>query len=265
MAVYSKDFLRDLPGEAHLAGFEICKTFLDYLLNSGDQDELNAILEFYAMYAEFLDAYDLDWELPGVEADNREMLVRRFKEFAVARKEQFERRRLTAQDLALLGVFRKEFRAAMGSAVPAKSLGVNRKHRLIDLRRIPTWTHLNSLGRNKILKSSYVWIVVVPVVAKLFSVLEETLTFTILNAEITLKFALPFSWQMLYLSAVFFGIGSLIYSRFCPEIVAKYDSLSDFTAEGKGIKQLRESFLKVTPEGASTPSYRRVSDLEVLH
>ena len=71
------------------------------------------------------------------------------------------------------------------------------------VQKVPTWSSLNSLGKSKTLKSSYIWIVVVPLVAKLFSKIESTIDFTLFGAKISVNLSLPFSWQMFYFSALF--------------------------------------------------------------
>lgn len=259
MAIYSEDFLENLPDEPHLAGFEVCNTFLDHISAMQEQVDANAALEFYALYTTLVEARNLNWFLPSINGNSQAEILREVRMFAEARRNELDRYRVKAANFAAASDFRRKFRQAMQNAFPENSER-NRTTILQQFFSIPTWTSLNSLGRNRVLKSSYVWIVVVPIGAKLFSAIRETLTFTILDAEIAVNPSLPFSWEMFYFSAVFIGAGSLIYFRYCPDIVSKYDRLSDFTAEGKGSKQLRESLLQVAPAGSNMPSHARIRD-----
>ena len=40
---------------------------------------------------------------------------------------------------------------------------------------IPTWQALESIGNNKLVKSSYIWIIIIPIVAKLLENIPENL------------------------------------------------------------------------------------------
>jgi hypothetical protein len=97
------------------------------------------------------------------------------------------------------------------------------------------WSKLRALGHNSIIKSSYIWLIIVPLAAKIFSALPETHTFRIFEANIIIHFRLPFSWVVFYFMALFFAIGQLIYSLKCPEILKNYANFSDYKKSGAGV------------------------------
>lgn len=136
--------------------------------------------------------------------------------------------------------------------------------RIQGASKISTWTHLNNLGRNKTLRSSYLWIVIVPLAAKMLSAIESPLELIILNARINLNLSLPFSWQLFYFSSLLIALGSLIYSIFCPDIIKNYDKFSDLTDQGKGGKQIIEYLLEVLPDLKYTRLDNVIDDIVLI-
>ncbi len=102
------------------------------------------------------------------------------------------------------------------------------------------WSSLNKVGQSRTLTSSYIWIIVIPVLVRFLSKIEHVFTFKFFGTSISLDMSLPFSWEILYFSAILFGLGNLLYTAFCPELVSRYDTLSDFQNEGKTGTQLIE-------------------------
>ncbi len=109
---------------------------------------------------------------------------------------------------------------------------------------IPPWSQINRMGKSRLLRSSYIWLFAVPMLAKLLAKIGPEVTFSLWGNTFTIIWGLPFSWQMFYFSAVGFSIASYIYSSWCPPIIRDYERFSDFTDQGKGSNQLREDFNK---------------------
>jgi len=103
---------------------------------------------------------------------------------------------------------------------------------------IPTWSQLSAIGRNRLFRSSYFWIVFVPLVAKLTSTIPERIKIPWVETSIELNASLPFSWTVFYFSAVFFALGSVLYSVFCPHIIKTYRNFAEFLEHGEGGKYL---------------------------
>ncbi len=100
------------------------------------------------------------------------------------------------------------------------------------------WTSQRSLANSKIVKSSYIWLLVVPFLARVLHTLNESINFTIFDAQITLSTSLPFSWQLLFLAACFFSVANILFSIFCPDLVKSYGNYSDFESHGKTRMQI---------------------------
>lgn len=107
------------------------------------------------------------------------------------------------------------------------------------------WSDLNRLGQSRLLKSSYYWFILVPVVARIFAEIERTGEMTILGYVLKFDLTLPFSWKVFFFASVAFALASLIYAIYCPEMVRKYAKFSDFEDEGKGDNDLRNYFVNL--------------------
>ncbi len=102
---------------------------------------------------------------------------------------------------------------------------------------VPTWRNLKQWGSSRILQSSYFWIVAVPVMARTFSSISEV-EISLGGEKFVLELTLPFTWQILYFAAVFFALGSLSYSFFCPRIIRNFLNHADYRNSGHGSRTL---------------------------
>ncbi len=96
-----------------------------------------------------------------------------------------------------------------------------------------TWENLKTINKNQIVSSTYIWLVIVPFIAKLTSKLENTIAFTFSGKVYEIDLVLPFSWQLFFLSALAFVLGNIVYIIFCPKIIKDYRNASEFIATGK--------------------------------
>ncbi len=90
------------------------------------------------------------------------------------------------------------------------------------------WSSTRELGNSRILKSSYYWVIFVPIISKIIN-------------HYNLNFDLPFSWKIFYFSSIFVTLGNLFYSLFCPFIIKKFSDFSSFYENGfrdRSIKKL---------------------------
>jgi len=100
------------------------------------------------------------------------------------------------------------------------------------------WDKLRVISRNKIVSSTYIWLIIVPVMAKLTSKLEDIISFEVSGKVYQLDIVLPFSWQLFFLSALAFVIGEIIYFFSCPKIIKDYQDVSEFLATRRYIGEL---------------------------
>lgn len=98
------------------------------------------------------------------------------------------------------------------------------------------WSHLRYFGNSKFVKGNYIWIILVPVVAKFL--ISANNNITIFDTEFELK--LPFNWIILYFSSLFFSIAHSIYLLRCPTIIKDNGDYGDYIKSGFGITKLNQ-------------------------
>jgi len=122
------------------------------------------------------------------------------------------------------------------------------------------WSYSKTLADSKIVKSSYIWLLIVPISARAFSSLDEIIDFTVFGSTFQLTTSFPFSWQLLFLASCFFTLANIIYSLFCPEIFKENKSYSEFNEHSKTLLQIHDSMKNMVwsnREGAVKPKYTR--------
>lgn len=90
------------------------------------------------------------------------------------------------------------------------------------------WETLSGFGKNKVVKSSLVWVVITPIIAKVIFFINE---------EYCINIIMPFSWELFYYSAILFMIANFTYQYYCPRIIYENSSYSEF--KNKGLDKLR--------------------------
>ncbi|HCG6973394.1 hypothetical protein [Vibrio parahaemolyticus] len=100
------------------------------------------------------------------------------------------------------------------------------------------WNLVRNLAESKVVGSSFIWLFIVPLSAKLLSNVKETVDFTLFGEQVTITTTLPFSWQLLFLSACCFTIANIVYSIFCPEVFKNYRTYAEFKESGKTLLQV---------------------------
>lgn len=100
---------------------------------------------------------------------------------------------------------------------------------------IPKWSQLSAFGNSKILSTSYIWLAIVPIGAKLLSSVNEQV---VLFGGLTINMTLPFSWKAFFFAAISFSIANLAYRITCPEPLKLFKDWSDFKQKGSPLGSL---------------------------
>lgn len=109
------------------------------------------------------------------------------------------------------------------------------------MKLIPDWNVLQKVGNTKFVQSMYVWIFVVPMLAKAFEYIQQdSMVFVVFEQQIKIGTSLPFSWVMFYFCAVFLALGNLLLLATCPKIVKDHPTYQSYAEEGKTLKQLAQ-------------------------
>jgi hypothetical protein len=109
--------------------------------------------------------------------------------------------------------------------------GSNYFNRNSLINRPFSWQGLRRFGSSKIVKSSYYWIFLIPLFSKVATQLHPVLL-NIPGFGQTADFSLPFSWFLLYFSALSFALASLLYDIFCPRIISTFKDFREFLDSG---------------------------------
>lgn len=113
------------------------------------------------------------------------------------------------------------------------------------LELAPDWKVLKKFADIKLVKFSYVWIIIVPVLAKLLIKVGDVLPIKIGEVTFNINLSLPFSWQMFFFAALFFSLAQFIFNLVCPEIVKDFENQREFENDGKTVIQLGSYFKKL--------------------
>lgn len=101
-----------------------------------------------------------------------------------------------------------------------------------------SWKLLSTISKNKFVSGTLIWVIIVPILAKLFSAIENTFSIIIQEKQYIFTLQLPFSWSLFYFSALFFLIGHIIYKARVPSIINDNETYTDFLNDGKGKHEL---------------------------
>ncbi|MGJ8670327.1 MAG: hypothetical protein ACSHXK_12615 [Oceanococcus sp.] len=102
-----------------------------------------------------------------------------------------------------------------------------------NIMRPASWPEIRRIQTLNIVRSMYVWLFVVPLLAKAFSRLEEVATVTVFGHTFQLILELPFSWVVFYASALAFVAANILYQVWCPTIVKDHENWASFEGAGK--------------------------------
>jgi hypothetical protein len=103
---------------------------------------------------------------------------------------------------------------------------------------IPKWSSLAKIERIKIVQSMYLWLFIVPILAKTLAKLEDTANLNIFGYVFNIHLELPFSWKIFYFSALCFAIANLVFVLRCYSLIKDHSSFADFLNQGKSDRHL---------------------------
>lgn len=121
---------------------------------------------------------------------------------------------------------------------------LQRKLHLFKTRTIG-WENLKKLQNIKVINSMYIWILIVPVLAKAMRLIEGIVDVTIFDYTFSIDLGLPFSWYLFYFSAIFFVLGNLMVIIFCPSIIKDQLTMRVMEEKGKSEKILEDYALEL--------------------
>jgi hypothetical protein len=109
---------------------------------------------------------------------------------------------------------------------------------------LPTilWSQLARLNAVKLINTMYVWIFIVPILAKLLENIGGVVQLTIFEHTFAVHLALPFSWVAFYFSALSFAAANILLQVRCPSVIKEQQDYSGFRRANRGVEHL-DSYL----------------------
>ncbi|WP_145953403.1 hypothetical protein [Oceaniglobus indicus] len=107
----------------------------------------------------------------------------------------------------------------------------------------PSWRSIRTVIDHSAIRRLYVWLLIVPTLAKIFNNAPERLTFgPFSEAEyLTLLLQFPFTWYYYYFSAVLFFVTYILYLIGCPKFIKEFRGPTSVVASGETLATLTET------------------------
>ena len=100
------------------------------------------------------------------------------------------------------------------------------------MKKLIYWDGLSKIGNNRFVKSSYYWLLIIPIIVKILANVEPNLVLVIFEYEFKLDLGLPFKWQLMFLASLFFSISIILFNLFCPLIFKENKNFNSFLNQG---------------------------------
>lgn len=101
------------------------------------------------------------------------------------------------------------------------------------------WSTLYGISQSTVLRTTWIWLIIVPLAAKLIAVLPDEIV--LLGVPVNLKdVSLPFSWKVFYFSTIAFTGATVIYALRCPRIIKRYPDFASFERSGQTLSHLAD-------------------------
>ena len=115
------------------------------------------------------------------------------------------------------------------------------------------WENYRDFFNLTVFRYLVLWFSLVPLLASLLAGLKPPIVIPIGEHEITLGLAIPFYWQILWLSSMFFFLALALYKWKCPDFIKKYHTFSEYTEIGHDLRWIvyEVRFLKLSGEDLS--------------
>jgi hypothetical protein len=114
-----------------------------------------------------------------------------------------------------------------------------------------TWRNIDSIGKTRFSKSSYYFLILIPILVRLTEGLVSPFKFVFVGIEHEVNLTVPFTWHMFFWGALSISIGTFLYYIFCPSFIKKYRNFGEFKAKGEAdivLMNLGKKYLENDPD-----------------
>lgn len=122
---------------------------------------------------------------------------------------------------------------------PSKETVYYNKELKGSFRNLINWRSLHNYQQTKLIKSMYIWLIIVPLTVKVFSKFGDTLIVKFNDKLYTIVLELPFSWEWFFYAAIVFTAANIIVIWKCPTLIKENRNYADFQAQGKNYQYIR--------------------------
>ena len=122
----------------------------------------------------------------------------------------------------------------------------------------PSWSSFRRIGSSRLVQSSYVWIALIPILAKMFYSVKGSITLRVFDADLVFCAELPFRWQVLFFASLFLAIGAFLYKVLCPKLIRNYESYPTFCDAGSPSSALRGGMVAHLVEISDDPKTLKI-------
>jgi len=130
-----------------------------------------------------------------------------------------------------------------------------------------SWQMIDTLGKSRVLRSSYYWMFAVPVVIKIGQGLPEYILIRAADsdiAEVGFFTSLPFSWHFFYWGAILASLANILYQLNCPKIIKDFRTFGDFVKDGQNVIYLSRYVEEHNSNALSKDEKSNLTALQVL-
>ena len=116
-----------------------------------------------------------------------------------------------------------------------------------------TWDTIRGFGATKALKTSYIFLFAVPILAGMLANIPKCITIPFWGKTIDIVLTLPFSWVALFICACLASLGNVIYSVMCPQPIKEFPDFPAFESAQRDGTYFRSIICKLalTPKDAT--------------
>lgn len=117
------------------------------------------------------------------------------------------------------------------------------------------WEAYKNFFHIAFLRYLVVWFSLVPLLVSLLRGLPRPLVIPVGSGKITVALEMPFSWQTLWISSLFFFLALAIYHCRCPGFIKKYNNYSEYCVYGHDPRWLVWEARDLVREGQGVDSF----------
>ncbi len=98
-----------------------------------------------------------------------------------------------------------------------------------------SWTSLRSLGNSRLIRTSFLWFIFVPIIARILVNFPESFDVVVFGNTVAIPFCLPFRWTLFYFMSVAFALAQVMYLLQCPKFIKNYTNFADYQLQHRGM------------------------------